>query len=75
MYKISVESLRGDLLFPINSSLLPNLYYSFFIIHKDNENLRFFPDIVSLISSTGINILKVGQSLFIGILHFYQVTL
>lgn len=65
MYKISVKMLREDLLFPINRSLLPNLYDSFFVIHKDNETLRFFSDIVSLISSTGVNILKIGQSLFI----------
>jgi len=57
--------MRGNLLVPVSSSLLPNFYDSIFIIHKDNQTLRFPPDIVSLIPSTGVNVLKIGQRLFI----------
>jgi len=40
-FKIYIKNrlIRGELLVPVSSSLLSNLYDSFFIIHKENEIL------------------------------------
>ena len=58
--------LRECLLVPVSSCFLSNLNYPFFIIDKSHKTLRLLSDITSLVPSTGINVLKIGQCLYQG---------
>ena len=61
--RLKRKGIFADSLVPVSRSLLSYFNYSFFIICKAHKALWFFSNIATLVPSTGINILKIGQSL------------
>lgn len=63
MWCLQSDSSECYLLFPISSRLRTSFLYSFLIIYKDHNTLRFLSNIVTLIFPAGVNILEIRQCL------------